>query len=49
VYITDELSQYPKDTRRVVGKIYDLINQNAPDIAQDLIAKIHAALKAKKN
>ena len=49
VFITDELSQYPKDTRRVVGRIYDLINQNAPDIAQDLIAKIHAGLKAKKD
>lgn len=49
VYITDELSQYPKETRRVVGRIYDLINQNAPDIAQDLIAKIHAGLKARKD
>lgn len=49
VYITDELSQYPKETRRVVGRIYDLINQNAPDIAQDLIAKIHAGLKTKKD
>ncbi|HWR30293.1 MAG TPA: hypothetical protein VN631_10715, partial [Negativicutes bacterium] len=49
VYITDELSQYPKETRRVVGRIYDLINQNAPDIAQDLIAKIHTGLKAKKD
>lgn len=49
VYITDELSQYPKETRRVVGRIYDLINQNAPSIAQDLIAKIHAGLKAKKD
>jgi molecular chaperone HtpG len=49
VFITDELSQYPKETRRVVGRIYDLINQNAPDIAQDLIAKIHAGLKAKKD
>ena len=48
VYITDELSQYPKETRRVVGKIYDLINLNAPSIAQDLIAKIHAGLKAAK-
>ena len=48
VYITDELSQFPKETRRVVGKIYDLINQNAPTIAQDLIAKIHAGLKATK-
>jgi molecular chaperone HtpG len=49
VYITDELSQYPKETRRVVGRIYDLINQNAPDIAQDLIAKIHTGLKVKKD
>ena len=49
VYITDELSQYPKETRRVVGRIYDLINQNAPDIAQDLIAKIHTGLKTKKD
>ncbi len=49
VFITDELSQYPKETRRVVGRIYDLINQNAPDIAQDLVAKIHAGLKAKKD
>lgn len=49
VYITDELSQYPKETRRVVGRIYDLINQIAPDIAQDLIAKIHAGLKTKKD
>lgn len=49
VYIIDELSQYPKETRRVVGRIYDLINQNAPEIAQELIAKIHAGLKAKKD
>lgn len=49
VYITDELSQYPKETRRVVGRIYDLINQIAPDIAQDLITKIHAGLKTKKD
>ena len=48
-YITDELSQFTKETRRVVGKIYDLINQNAPDIAQNLIAKIHEGLKAKKD
>lgn len=48
VYLPDELSQYPRETRRVVGRIYDLINQNAPDIAQDLIAKIHAGLKAVK-
>ena len=49
VFITEELSQYPKETRRVVGRIYDLINQNAPDIAQGLIAKIHAGLKTKKD
>jgi len=49
VYIANELSHYPKETRRIVGKIYDLINQNVPDIAQDLIAKIHAGLKAKKD
>lgn len=49
VYITDELSQYQKETRRVVGRIYDLINQIAPDIAQDLITKIHAGLKTKKD
>ena len=49
IYITDELSQYPKETRRIVSKIYDLINQNAPDIAQDLIAKIHGSLKAKRD
>lgn len=49
VFITDELSQYPRETRRVVGRIYDLINQFAPDIAQDLIAKIHTALKTKKD
>lgn len=49
LYITDELSQYPKETRRVVGRIYDLINQNAPTIAQELIAKIHAGLKTKKD
>jgi molecular chaperone HtpG len=47
-FITDELSQYPKETRRVVGRIYDLINQNAPDIAQELISKIHAGLKSVK-
>ena len=49
IFITDELSQYPKETRRVVGRIYDLINQNAPDIAQDLITKIHTGLKNKKD
>jgi len=48
IYIPDELSQYQKETRRVVGRIYDLINQYAPNIAQELIAKIHAGLKAKK-
>ena len=48
VYLTDELPQYPRETRRVIGRIYDLINQNAPSIAQDLIAKIHAGLKAAK-
>jgi molecular chaperone HtpG len=48
VYITDELSQFPKETRRVVGRIYDMINQNAPDIARNLIEKIHAGLKAAK-
>ncbi|MCL2076521.1 MAG: ATP-binding protein [Betaproteobacteria bacterium] len=47
-YITDELSQYQKETRRVVGRIYDLINQHASDIAQELITKIHAGLKARK-
>jgi len=49
VFITDELSQYTKETRRVVGRIYDLINQNAPDIAQDLIAKIHVGIKSKRD
>ena len=49
LYITEELSQYPKETRRVVGRIYDLINRNAPDIAQDLIAKIHIELKTKRD
>ncbi|MDR2834493.1 MAG: ATP-binding protein [Streptococcaceae bacterium] len=48
-YITDDLSQYTKETRRVVGKIYDLINQNEPDIAEKLIAKIHAGLKTRKD
>lgn len=49
IYITDELSQYTKETRRVVGRIYDLINQNAPNIAQELITKIHAGLKLKRD
>ena len=47
-FITDELSQYTKETRRVVGRIYDLINQNAPTIAQELIFKIHEGLKSVK-
>jgi molecular chaperone HtpG len=48
IFITNEFSRYTKETRRIIRQIYDLINQNAPDIAQDLIAKIHAGLKSKK-
>ena len=47
-YLPQELAQYDRRTRNVVGQIYDLINQHAPDIAADLISKIHTSLKSKK-
>lgn len=47
-YLTDGLSQYPRETRKVVSRIYDVINQNVPDIAEELIFKIQTALKSKK-
>jgi molecular chaperone HtpG len=47
-FLSDELAQYNRQTRKVVGQIYDLINQHAPDIAGDLISKIHISLKSKK-
>jgi molecular chaperone HtpG len=47
-YLPQELAQYDRRTRNVVGQIYDLINQYAPDIAADLISKIHTSLKSKK-
>lgn len=47
-YLTDGLSQYTRETRKVVGRIYDVINQTAPDIAEDLISNIQTALKSKK-
>lgn len=48
LYITDSLAEYTRETRKVVSRIYDIINQNAPDIAADLIAKIQSALMTKK-
>jgi molecular chaperone HtpG len=48
-YLTDDLPQYDKRTRKVVAQIYDLINQYAPDIAAELISKIQTALKSKKD
>jgi hypothetical protein len=47
-YLTEDLAQYDKRTRKVVAQIYDLINQHAPDIAGDLISKIHISLKSKR-
>jgi molecular chaperone HtpG len=47
-YLTDGLSQYTRETRRVVGRIYDVINQTTPDFAEELISKIQTALKSKK-
>jgi molecular chaperone HtpG len=46
-YLTEDLAQYDKRTRTVVAQIYDLINQHAPDIAGDLISRIHTSLKSK--
>jgi molecular chaperone HtpG len=47
-YLSNELSQYSKETRKVVSQIYDLVSENAPEIAQSLIAKIHIGLKQPK-
>jgi len=47
-YLTEDLAQYDKRTRKVVAQIYDIINQYAPEIAGDLISKIHTSLKSKK-
>ena len=47
-YLTDGLSQYTRETRKVVGRIYDVINQTAPDIAEELISSIQNALNPKK-
>lgn len=47
-YLTDGLSQYTRETRKVVGRIYDVINQAAPNIAEELISNIQTALKSKK-
>lgn len=47
-YLSDGLSQYTRETRKVVSQIYDVINQSAPEIAEELIAKIQTMLKSKK-
>jgi molecular chaperone HtpG len=44
-FIVDELSWLPKQTRKVVSRIYDVICQNAPEQAQMLISKIQESLK----
>lgn len=48
-FITDDLSQYTRETRKVVSRIYDIINQNVPEIAEGLISKIQISLKAKRD
>jgi molecular chaperone HtpG len=44
-FITDDLSKLSRETRKVVSRIYDIINQTIPDKAEELIAKIQTALK----
>ena len=46
-FITDDLSKLSRETRKVVSRIYDIINQYMPDKAEELIAKIQEALKSK--
>lgn len=48
-FLTDDLSQYTRETRKVVSRIYDIINRNAPEIAEGLISKIQTSLKTKKD
>jgi hypothetical protein len=47
-FLSIDLSQYTRETRKVVSRIYDVINQNAPEMAEELISKIQTALKSKK-
>jgi hypothetical protein len=47
-FLSGDLSQYTRETRKVVSRIYDIINQNAPEMAEELISKIQTALKSKK-
>jgi len=44
-FITDDLSKLSRETRKVVSRIYDIINQTIPDKAEELIAKIQTSLK----
>ncbi|MDR1149649.1 MAG: ATP-binding protein [Spirochaetaceae bacterium] len=48
-YLANELSYYTKETRKVVSRIYDIIQQKAPEIATELIAQIQDALKSRKD
>jgi molecular chaperone HtpG len=48
-YLTDDLSQFDRKVRRIVGHIYEVIADNAsPEVAQRLIEKINEALKQKR-
>jgi molecular chaperone HtpG len=48
-YLTDDLSCYPKETRKIISRIYDIIQQKAPEIATELITHIQKALKSRKD
>jgi len=44
-FITDDLSRLSRETRKVLSRIYDIINQTIPDKAEELIANIQSSLK----
>ena len=46
-YLTEDLSKYSKETRKVVSRIYDIINQHIPDKAEEIISIIQTTLKSK--
>ena len=43
-YLTDSLSAYDRQTRKVISIIYDVIQQTAPEIAAELITNIQDVL-----
>ena len=48
-FITDDLSSFSRETRKVISRIYDVISQYVPDLAEDLISKIQDTLKRKND